>query len=119
MGCIGKPSLFFIMTFISATGHLNRKTNIEKVSDTVCVCASVVSDSVRPHDSSPLGSAISGMLQARTLEETRVQSLGWEDPLGEGMATYSSALSWRIPGTVEPGGLPSWGRTESDTTEAT
>ena len=36
------------------------------------------------------------------------------------MATHSSVLAWRIPGTGEPGGLPFlWGRTESDTTEAT
>ena len=35
------------------------------------------------------------------------------------MATHSSVLAWRIPGTGKPGGLPSWGRTESDTTEAT
>ena len=33
------------------------------------------------------------------------------------MATHSSLLAWRIPGTGKPGGL--WGRTESDTTEAT
>ena len=30
-------------------------------------------------------------------QETRVLSLGWEDPLEEGMATHSSILSWRIP----------------------
>ena len=35
------------------------------------------------------------------------------------MATHSSVLAWRIPGTGEPGGLPSKGRTGSDTTEAT
>ena len=35
------------------------------------------------------------------------------------MATHSSVLAWRIPGTGEPDGLPSWGRTESDTTEET
>ena len=35
------------------------------------------------------------------------------------MATHSSVLAWRIPGMGEPGGLPSWGRTESDTTKAT
>ena len=35
------------------------------------------------------------------------------------MATPSSVLARRIPGTAEPGGLPLWGRTESDTTEAT
>ena len=44
--------------------------------------------------------------------QTWVQSLGWEDPLGEGMATHSSILAWRIPWTEEPGGLQyrPWGR---------
>ena len=41
------------------------------------------------------------------MQETWVQSLGWEDPLEEGMATYSSILAWRIPWTQEPGGLQS------------
>ena len=41
--------------------------------------------------------------------ETWVQSLGWEDPLEEGMATHSSILPWRIPWTEEPGGLQSMG----------
>ena len=40
-------------------------------------------------------------------------------PLEKEMATHSSVLAWRIPGTGEPGGLPSRGHTESDTTEAT
>ena len=35
------------------------------------------------------------------------------------MATHSSVLAWRIPGTAEPGGLPSMGRTKLDTTEMT
>ena len=35
------------------------------------------------------------------------------------MATHSSVLAWRIPGTGEPGGLHLWGHTESDTTEVT
>ena len=39
----------------------------------------------------------------------QVGSLGWEDLLEEGMATHSSILAWRIPGTAEPGGLPSIG----------
>ena len=38
-----------------------------------------------------------------------VPSLGWEDPLAEGMAAHSSNLAWRIPWTVEPGQLPSMG----------
>ena len=37
------------------------------------------------------------------------QSLGWEDPLEEGMATHSSILAWRIAWTEEPGGLQSMG----------
>ena len=39
----------------------------------------------------------------------QVRSLGWEDPLEEGMATLSSILTWRIPWTEEPGGLLSIG----------
>ena len=38
-----------------------------------------------------------------------VQSLGWEDPLDEDMATHSSILAWRSPWTEEPGGLQSLG----------
>ena len=43
------------------------------------------------------------------MQETWVQSLGLEDPLEKGMATHSSILAWRIPGTEEPGGLQSMG----------
>ena len=39
------------------------------------------------------------------MQETWVQSRGWEDPLEEGMATCSSILAWRIPWTEERGGL--------------
>ena len=41
--------------------------------------------------------------------ETRVQSLGPEDPLEKGTATHSSILVWRIPWTEEPGGIQSMG----------
>ena len=39
------------------------------------------------------------------MQETRVRSLHWEDPLEKGMATYSSILAWKMPQTKEPGGL--------------
>ena len=39
--------------------------------------------------------------------ETWVHSLGWEDPLEKGTATYSSNFAWRIPWTEKPGGLQS------------
>ena len=42
-----------------------------------------------------------------TMQETWVQSLGWEDPPEEGTATHSSILAWRIPGTEDPGRLQS------------
>ena len=41
------------------------------------------------------------------VQETWVQSLGWEDPLEKGMATHSSILAWRIPQTEEPDRLQS------------
>ena len=43
------------------------------------------------------------------VQETWVQSLGQEDPLEKEMATHSSVLAWRIPGTSELGGLLSMG----------
>ena len=43
------------------------------------------------------------------MQETQVQSLGWEDPLEKGMASHSSILAWRIPRTEKPGGLESIG----------
>ena len=50
------------------------------------------------------------------MQETRVQFLGWEDPLEKEMATHSSILARRIPWTEEPGGLQFVGSQESDTT---
>ena len=50
------------------------------------------------------------------MQETWVQSLGWEDPLEKEMAIHSSILAWKIPWTEEPGGLQSMGLQESDTT---
>ena len=41
--------------------------------------------------------------------ETWARSLGWGNPLEEGMTTHSSILTWRIPWTEEPGGLQSFG----------
>ena len=38
------------------------------------------------------------------MQETQVQSLGWEAPLEKGMATHSSVLTWRMPWTVDPDG---------------
>ena len=50
------------------------------------------------------------------MQETWIQSLGWEDPLEKEMATHSSILGWRIPWTEDPGGLQSVGlqRVEHD-----
>ena len=48
-------------------------------------------------------------------QETRIQSLGLEDPLREDMAARSSILAWKIPQKEEPAGLPFHGVTESCT----
>ena len=48
------------------------------------------------------------------VQESRVWSLGWEDPLEKEMATHSSILAWEISWTEEPGGLQSMESQESD-----
>ena len=50
------------------------------------------------------------------MQETQVQSLGWEGPLEKGMAAHFNILAWRIPWMEEPGGLQSLG-SQSDMTE--
>ena len=50
-----------------------------------------------------------------TMQKTWVRSLGWEDPLEEGMATHSSILAWRIPRTEKPGGATVYGVSKSQT----
>ena len=49
------------------------------------------------------------MVKNPKMQETWVQSLGWEDPLEKVMATHSKVLAWRIPWTGEPGRLQSMG----------
>ena len=57
-------------------------------------------------------------VNAGDLQEMRVQSLGWKDPLEQEMTTHSNILAWEIPWTEEPGRLQSMGlHKESDTTE--
>ena len=47
------------------------------------------------------------------------QSLAWDDPLEESVATHSSILAWKIPWTEEPSCCSPWGHKESDTTKVT
>ena len=53
----------------------------------------------------PGGSEVKNLPALQEMQETRVQSLGQEKPLEEGMATHSSIVAWRIPWTEEPGRL--------------
>ena len=62
----------------------------------------------------PSGSAVKNL---PTVQEMWVRSLGWEDPLEEGMATRSSILAWRIPMDRGACGLQSGGHKESDKTD--
>ena len=59
-----------------------------------------------PHYGTPRAPLVAQMVKnLPTMEETRVQSLGWEDPLEKGMDTHYSFLAWRISWTQEPGRL--------------
>ena len=49
------------------------------------------------HRGFPSGSAVKNLPAVQETQEIQVGSLGWEDPLEEGMTTHSSSLSWRIP----------------------
>ena len=51
------------------------------------------------------GSVVKNSSAMQEMQQTRVQSLGQEDPLEKEMTTYSSVLAWEIPRTEEPGGL--------------
>ena len=64
----------------------------------------------------PGGSVVKNLSAVHEMQETWVQSLDWEDPLGKEMATHSNILAWEIPWTEEPEGLQSMGWQESDTT---
>ena len=48
---------------------------------------------------------VKNLLAMQETQEIQIQSLGWEDPLEEEMATHSSILAWEIQWTEEPGGL--------------
>ena len=53
----------------------------------------------------PGGTVVKNLPAVQERQKTRVPSLGQEDPLEKGMATYFSVLAWRIPWTEEPGRL--------------
>ena len=66
----------------------------------------------------PYGSAVKNPPAMQEPQETQVRSLGWEDPLEEGMAAHSSTLAWRIHGQRSLVGYSPWGRKELGMTEA-
>ena len=55
------------------------------------------------------GSVVKNLPVMQELQDTSVESLGWQYSLEEGMASHSSILAWRIPRTEETGGLQSIG----------
>ena len=59
----------------------------------------------KPHPSLGFPGGSDGKKHLSAMQETRVQSLGWENALEKEMAAHSSILAWKIPWTVEPGGL--------------
>ena len=60
-------------------------------------------------EASLVAQTVKNLPTMRPMWETWVRSLGWEDPLKEGMATHSSILAWMSPWTKEPSRLQSMG----------
>ena len=57
--------------------------------------------------------------ESTRMQETQLQSLGWEDPLEKEMAIHSGTIAWKIPGQRSLVGYSPWGRKGSNTTEFT
>ena len=90
-----------VRTIFPSTGHLAFKTWTDPPSIMLlsyCRCLSF-----------PSGSVVKNLPAMQETQETRIQSLGQEDPLKKEMATHSSILAWNILWTEEPGGLQSMG----------
>ena len=86
------------------TGEKNISVQLKiKRQQGLIVCAS---DKIGPQHRSIWAFLVAQMVKnLSTVWDTWIWSLGWEDPLEEGMATHSSILAWRTPVTEEPPGL--------------
>ena len=71
----------------------------------VCVCVCIFETSVH-FQGFPVAQMVKNLPE---MQETQVQTLGWENPLEKGMAIHASILAWRIPWTEESGRLQSTG----------
>ena len=71
---------------------------LNKLCLCTCMCA---------WEASQVAQWLRSPLPMQETQETRVRSLGWEDPLEKETATHSGILAWRIPWIEEPGGLQS------------
>ena len=98
--------------FLNVSIYLQNGLN---VGEQALTCTSFV----RYYRASQVAQWANNPLEMQEMQETWVWSLGWEDPLKEGMAIHSSILAFRIPWTEEPGRLQSMGSQRSDRTEAT
>ena len=74
--------------------------------ETVLTLRRVINDSLKELWTSLVAQTVKSL---STMLETRVRSLGQEDPLEKEMAIYSSTIAWKIPWTEEPGRLQSMG----------
>ena len=84
------------------------------IKESTVILMSKVDDAISSHTitlQSPLESPPVAQRVKRlpATQETWVRSLGWEDPLGKGMATHCSILAWEIPWTEDPGRLQPMG----------
>ena len=73
------------------------------------MCSYLTKDLLSPVEMGRASLLAQSVKNLPAMQETQVQSLGWEDALEKEMATHSSILAWKILWTEEPGGLQSMG----------
>ena len=121
----GEISNIFIYVDISEISSFQHIINIKYICERFYVSFFIpILWKLLFHGFHRIGSVVAELLVAQTVKhlpvmwETWVQSLGGEDPLEKGMATYSSILVWKIPQVKEPWwGYSPWSSKESDMTE--
>ena len=109
----------YTVSFICGFGYwLNLRITLIRTRETYfCIFIISIDDNMAPLILNLTSLVVQLVKNLPVMQETWIQSLGWEDPLEEGMVIHSNILAWRIPMERSLVGCSPWGRKELDMTE--